>query len=260
MITDFDLARALFPKPRDIVEQGMGTKSTMRTEHGRATSDSADGIVTVVLDTDVEGPDAEIECPTSYSVSEGDEVLVYISGTTPVDVVVVGGGDAMSGRINAIEADYVRATELDADVATIGYLKATSATITDLQADTAKVHDLTAQQISAATGFVGDLTASNITAQTIAADSLKLQGIDTQQISADHATIGSLDTTYAKIDLAILRIRKHIIDQPLIEGALAAIVCDFQHVINLRVYAAFPHIFCAVSEGGHKLFLFIARL
>ncbi len=100
MITDFDLARALFPKPRDIVEQGMGTKSTMRTEHGRATSDSADGIVTVVLDTDVEGPDAEIECPTSYSVSEGDEVLVYISGTTPVDVVVVGGGDAMSGRIN----------------------------------------------------------------------------------------------------------------------------------------------------------------
>lgn len=217
MITDFDLARALFPKPRDIVEQGMGTKSTMRTEHGRATSDSADGIVTVVLDTDVEGPDAEIECPTSYSVSEGDEVLVYISGTTPVDVVVVGGGDAMSGRINAIEADYVRATELDADVATIGYLKATSATITDLQADTAKVHDLTAQQISAATGFVGDLTASNITAQTIAADSLKLQGIDTQQISADHATIGSLDTTYAKIDLA--NVANGTIDTALIADA-----------------------------------------
>lgn len=190
--TDIELARALFPKAKDVVAAGLGSSVTVRTERGRAVSDSSEGLVEVVLDTVAVGDDATIECPTSCSISEGDEVLVYISGTTPVDVVVAGEGDRQDERIHAIEADYVKASTLEADVADIGFLKADSATITDLQADAAKVHDLTADQLSAATAYIATLTANSVTAASLTADVAKVHDLTAQQLSAAAAYIAQL--------------------------------------------------------------------
>ena len=190
--TDIELARALFPKAKDVVAAGLGSSVTVRTERGRAVSDSSEGLVEVVLDTVAVGDDATIECPTSCSISEGDEVLVYISGTTPVDVVVAGEGDRQDERIHAIEADYVKASTLEADVADIGFLKADSATITDLQADTAKVHDLTADQLSAATAYIASLNAKSVTAETLAADVAKVHDLTADQLSAAAGYIAQL--------------------------------------------------------------------
>lgn len=199
------LAQALFGSPRAETQE-VATDGTTRTYMGVAMSDSDGGTVVVDLGGDVTLPDdlydsdgnvvAEwdgvgVEMSTSPQVLEGEDVIVTLVGGSatkkPMVTAVAGTGDRQNERIDVIEADYVKATELEADVADIGFLKADSAVITGIQADTAKVHNLTAQELSAATGYVSDLVTGNVTAQ---------------QLVADHATIGTLDTTYMHADMA----------------------------------------------------------
>lgn len=94
-MSDNELARALFPKPRDVVSQGMGGAPIVTTAYGHAVSDSESGTVTVVLDGEAGGVDAEIDVPTGARILEGDQVMVTISGTSPVDAVAAGWGETL---------------------------------------------------------------------------------------------------------------------------------------------------------------------
>lgn len=206
------LAQALFGGRR-AEEQEVETNATTRTYMGVAVSDSSDGTVRVDLGGDVTLPDdlydedgnvvaewdgAGIEMSTSPQVREGQDVIVTLVGGTstkrPMVTAVAGEGDHQNERIDAIEADYVKATTLEADVAEIGFLKADSATIADLQADTAKVHDLTAAQLTAATGYVGELQAGSVSAQDIVAGKATVG-----QLAADHVSVSDLDVATARI-------------------------------------------------------------
>ena len=116
--------------------------------------------------------------------------------------------NAAKGRIDDLEADHVSTTDLQAVNVSITSLQAEDATINGkltaaegdidtLQANTAdigtiranaaKVQNVTAQQITAATGYISDLTAGNVTAASII---------------SDHAAVGNLDANYAQIDMA----------------------------------------------------------
>ena len=206
------LAQALFGSPRAETQE-VSTDGTTRTYMGVAMSDSDGGTVVVDLGGDVTLPDdlydedgnvvAEwdgvgVEMSTSPQVLEGEDVIVTLVGGSatkkPMVTAVAGTGDRQNERINAIEADYVKATELEADVADIGFLKADSATITALQADTAKVHDLTAAQLTAATGYVGDLQAGSVSAQDIVAGKATVG-----ELVADHVSVSDLDAATARI-------------------------------------------------------------
>ena len=65
---------------------------------------------------------------------------------------------------------------------------------------------------------------------------------------------------HAQIDLALLRVRQQIIDEPLIESTFSAIVGDLQHVVDARVKPTSAYIFRAVSEGRNQVLLLLARL
>lgn len=101
--TDIALARALFGTRE---QADRSTVASVRTEHGVAVSDSVDGRVDVLLDMPTAGVSDAINCPTSCAISEGDAVLVYISGTTPVEVTVAGEGDRMRGEVTRLSATY----------------------------------------------------------------------------------------------------------------------------------------------------------
>lgn len=98
-MSDNELARALFPKPRDVVSQGMGGAPIVTTAYGHAVSDSESGTVTIVLDGEAGGVDAEIDVPTGARILEGDQVMVTVSGTSPVDAVAAGWGDALMSDV-----------------------------------------------------------------------------------------------------------------------------------------------------------------
>ena len=104
---DLELARALYPKPSDVVSKGIGTRVQSGFAHGTAVADSDSGTVSVVLyDSENVGEDAAMTIPTSCAISEGDEVLVTVNGNVPVEAVAAGSGDAIR--------DYVR-THLSLD-------------------------------------------------------------------------------------------------------------------------------------------------
>lgn len=98
-LSDSELARALFPKPRDVVSQGTGGADLVTVMTGRAAADSEDGTVSVVLDADAMGIDAAIDVPTGARISEGDAVLVTVSGNSAVDAVAAGWGDALMSDV-----------------------------------------------------------------------------------------------------------------------------------------------------------------
>lgn len=95
MLSDAELARRVFPKAADVVADGTNNAPLVTTARGHAIADSASGSVTVVLDADALGVDASIDVPTGARIAEGDEVLVTISGTTPVDAVAAGWGETL---------------------------------------------------------------------------------------------------------------------------------------------------------------------
>lgn len=97
---EYDLANNLFGSSR--LESDASATST-ETVLGTAVSDSADGIVSVVLEGDVTAIDANgsegdnvIEMETSPAVKKGDTVLISLvggTGMTPTVTAVVGSGD-----------------------------------------------------------------------------------------------------------------------------------------------------------------------
>lgn len=90
---DRELAKMLYPKPSEVVEEGLGARVQSTYAYGTATADSANGSVTVVMEGETAGVDAAIEVPTSCAISEGDTVLVSVSGNVPVEAVSKGSGD-----------------------------------------------------------------------------------------------------------------------------------------------------------------------
>ena len=114
------LAERMFGGQRLETTAAMASVDT-QTYIGVATSDSADGSVSVVLSDDVTQPDngiwdgdtflasdelgTSVELPTTTAVREGDRVLVTASGanvlTAPVVTGVVGRGDEQQAQIDA---------------------------------------------------------------------------------------------------------------------------------------------------------------
>ena len=114
------LAERMFGRQRLETTAAMASVDT-QTYIGVATSDSADGSVSVVLSDDVTQPDngiwdgdtflasdelgTSVELPTTTAVREGDRVLVTASGanvlTAPVVTGVVGRGDEQQAQIDA---------------------------------------------------------------------------------------------------------------------------------------------------------------
>lgn len=175
-----------------------------------------------------------IEIDTLGGLEEGDVATILLTGEnghgmTPLAVGAPGSIDRIDVRIKSIEADYIKATVLDAEVARLGYLTANSATIQELEvgkefvddltannidvnrlvANSAFIEDLeldgiTADKITAASGYIEDLTTKNITTTNIQAasgyiGSLAAQNISATDIAADHGTIGRFSSTYATI-------------------------------------------------------------
>lgn len=119
-MTDYELAKALFPKPSEIVDAATaGTPKTSQVR-GWATSDSSDGTVTVVLDTDAAGDDAEMEVPTQGGITDGAEVLVTLLDGVPVDVTQVGSIDAAGAATQYFwhDADGAHVSTVENDATT----------------------------------------------------------------------------------------------------------------------------------------------
>ena len=101
-MTEFELARALFRKEPN---EGKTQDAHVTTQiHGYATSASVDGSVTVVLDSNAGGEDAEMEVPTLGGITEGAEVMVTLVGGTPVDCSQVGSIDTTAATANSAQA------------------------------------------------------------------------------------------------------------------------------------------------------------
>lgn len=105
MISDIDLARRLFPRPADVVREARAGIPSTSQVRGYATGDSADGTVTVVLDAEAGGNDAEMEVPTLGGIAEGAEVLVTLLDGTPVDCSQAGSIDGATAT--AVDAKAV---------------------------------------------------------------------------------------------------------------------------------------------------------
>lgn len=92
-MTEYELAQALF-RQQQAPDASTPTTSQVR---GVAASDSADGVVTVVLDATAGGASAEMEVPTTGGITEGSEVLVTLLDGAPVEVTQAGSIDGAAG-------------------------------------------------------------------------------------------------------------------------------------------------------------------
>lgn len=102
MTSDYELAKMLFPKPRDIVREATaGTPKTSQVR-GVATGDSSDGSVTVILDTVAGGDNAEMTIPTTGGITEGSDVIVTLLDGTPIEVDQPGSIDNANVRIDVL--------------------------------------------------------------------------------------------------------------------------------------------------------------
>ena len=63
-----------------------------------------------------------------------------------------------------------------------------------------------------------------------------------------------------EIYLAFIRVGKHVIDKPLVECALATIICDLQHVVDSRIQAALAYLFSSIRKRGYKVLLLFAGM
>ena len=102
-MNELDMAKALMSQPG-------GNPGQTTTVYGRASADSANGLVMVDLGGDTVSPDDDqsIECETTFKVYAGDEVIVSLigadgSGKTPIVVGVVGRGDQQQEEIDNVK-------------------------------------------------------------------------------------------------------------------------------------------------------------
>ena len=137
------------------------------------------------------GNTSDPAAPMSKQVTVEKKVLLTEELVEKVGTVVATKADiqdlnAANAQIEQLQAADVTITgKLTAAEGDISQLQADTADIDTIRANSAKVQNLTAEELSAATGYISDLTAENISASNLA---------------ADHATVGSLSTNYARID------------------------------------------------------------
>lgn len=138
-------------------------------------------------------PGGAAETPAKFraaDVSKGDIVNVVVqNGYARIDgnVTAPAASDRTVRTVTVTMQEEAQAMfdKLEAKTATIEELKAAKADIQELETDTAKIHNLTAEELSAATGYISDLTTGSVTAQ---------------DIIGNKATISSLSSNYAQIN------------------------------------------------------------
>lgn len=101
-----ELANAIFGGKRAETSTEPTGKTT--TSFGTATTDSADGVVTVVPDGDITSQDGTnaIEYQTHVAVKADDRVAITSVDGSPTVTGVVGGGDRMQGEITKIDQHF----------------------------------------------------------------------------------------------------------------------------------------------------------
>ena len=224
-------------------------------------SSLAIGISEITISYTAVIPSQYINVPTSPYVKDGDAVLVQTVDGVPLVIGVKGQGDKIDARVGMIEADYVKATRLDAEVANLGYLASDSATITDLQAQTAKIENLSASEISAATAYIGELEAGSLSAHDLLLDTAKIDDLDVESLDAAAAYIGSLEadnisandiyaanqivtnlqSTYAQINAANINtatIRDGWFDQIMVQTGMIVEQSDIFYLNAIKVNAS----------------------
>lgn len=106
-----------------VTEENAYTKGGQTvTAYGIAVSDSVDGLVRINLGGDTVSPedDQAIEVETTFSVKEGDEVIVSLigadgTGKTPIVIGVIGRGDEQQTEINTATTNAAEALEAAED-------------------------------------------------------------------------------------------------------------------------------------------------
>lgn len=101
------LAKALFPKPNDIVTEGLGGVIPATTVEATAMSDSDSGVVYVDFGGPTYGETGQsVAIPTSAVISTGQRVLVTVQDGVPVDCSVLGWGDAVREDVDNVVAHF----------------------------------------------------------------------------------------------------------------------------------------------------------
>lgn len=158
---------------------------------GEVVGNSESGKVQIRMDGDVVSPndDQIIEIDALGGLEEGDTATILLTGQpgramTPMVMGSSGSVDRIVERIKTIEADYIKATEIEAEVGKFGYLKAS-----ELETEVGKFGYLKANQLEAEVATFGYLKADDLEAEVAEFGYLK----------ADSATITNLQADTAKI-------------------------------------------------------------
>lgn len=111
--------------------------------------------------------------------------------------------NAANAKIENLEANTVKTSELEAKVGTFGYLKATDAsltyaTITNLKAESGKIDDLQSDYATFKTATVNDLKAANANIQNLTATKATIT-----DLNAATAKISVLEGNYANLNTLV---------------------------------------------------------
>lgn len=184
---DNELARMLYPKAADIVDEGLGGWTRTAYAYGTAASDSADGSVQVILEGEAAGIDAAIDVPTSNAIAEGDRVLVSVNGNVPVEAVTAGSGDMLNRKADEAQ-DAAERAQSSADSAATSAAQALQDAAAANQAaqDAQDDADAAAQAAATADGKATAAATAAANAQSSADDAAT--AASNAQTSADNAT------------------------------------------------------------------------
>lgn len=141
--------------------------------------------------------------------------------------------DAANAKIENLEANTVKTSELEAKVGTFGYLKATDAsltyaTITNLKAESGKIDDLQSDYATFKTATANDLKAANANIQNLTATKATITDLNaaTAKISVLEGNYANLNTlvngnlTSANIQSLTLNSKNTTIENGMIKNAM----------------------------------------
>lgn len=141
--------------------------------------------------------------------------------------------NAANAKIENLEANTVKASELEAKVGTFGYLKATDAsltyaTITNLKAESGKIDDLQSDYATFKTATANDLKAANANIQNLTATKATITDLNaaTAKISVLEGNYANLNTlvngnlTSANIQSLTLNSKNTTIENGMIKNAM----------------------------------------
>lgn len=186
------------PKNRDHAS----APTNLHVLSGEVYSKSEEGIARILLDGLVfSEEDAQwIEVDSLGGLEEGDIATILLAGEegkgmTPLALGTVGGIDRIVVRVDAIEADYVKATVLDAQIARIDELEADKADIIELVAQKATITDL-----NTATARIDSLETDNANVKgRLTAAEADIDTLEANSLTADSAVIRNLEADTAKV-------------------------------------------------------------